>query len=75
MQIKYQIDGVIDVPDGTEVCDDGGIRLPDGRKLRVWESWEMESDEGDEYVDVSYEDMINMDLFYDGQTADYEVVV
>lgn len=76
MIINYTLTGSIEVPDGSTLTDTTtGITLPDGRTLKMWEAWEIHpADTDEEPSDISYQELLDLGCFYDGDMARFEEV-
>ena len=41
MEIRFQLSGIIEVPDGSQIEDPRTIRLPDGNFIKLWTGVEL----------------------------------
>lgn len=75
MIIHYTLRGSMEAPEGSKLNDRGtAIVLPDGRFLKLWESWELHSlDPESDPVDIHYEAMRSLGFHYDGEMANFEL--
>lgn len=72
-RFHYTIRGAIDVPEGSKL-EGNSIVLPDGATIKAWETFEYHSAEGDEPVDKTLDELMEMGCFYDGDTAHMQEV-
>lgn len=74
--VHYTVRGAVVLPEGARLNDTStGILLADGRMLKVWEQFELhDAEDKDEPRNLSYEEVMELGLFYDGDTAEYEEV-
>lgn len=70
MNVRYAIEGIIEVPDGSQI-NDTSIKLPSGQTLRLWEAWELQI--GEDYKDLTTEDIISLGCWYDGDTGRFVI--
>ena len=51
----------------------GSIEVPDGTTLKLWEQWEHHVSDDEDPVDLTYQDLLDKDCFYDGAMAEFEI--
>lgn len=75
MIINYTLRGSMDAPEGSKLNDRGtAIVLPDGRLLKLWESWELHSlDPESDPVNIDYDAVSALGCQYDGKMAEFEI--
>lgn len=70
-EYNFTLRGFIRAPEGTKLSERGhSLILPDGRRLKVWECFEIE--DNDENSDVTIEQLAAMDIATDGDMAEFE---
>lgn len=81
-RFRYTLTGVIDAPEGTVTPDGGCLQMPDedgkSRIFKLWEAWELNivgaDEDADNHRDLSFDEMSDMGLHYDGDTASFEEI-
>lgn len=75
MRFNYTLTGAIEVPEGSMLTESGsGIVLPNGKALKVWESWELHTPGEDDHEDLTFDQVLALGCFYDGDSSRFEEV-
>ena len=73
MQIDYQLTGTMVVPEGSRLnCSGTEIILPDGMRLKVWEAWESQHADVDDYADLTSAALAEIGVYYDTLAIAFE---
>ena len=67
--LNFELRGSVPVPEGTQI-DGNYIVLPTGQRIKLWDAWEQEIDDGAEYRDLKWEELTMLGI--DVVVGDFE---
>lgn len=72
-EYTYTLTGTIYVPDDWKPNNTHtGFIMPDGRQFKLWEQAEIADDENDVYTNLTFDEVTEMDVFWDGGMCEFE---